>query len=428
LVRDLFSGAKKAKDDNMEYSEKYLHLGERLDPDRHVVCSYKVRTDLPMRQAAAAIATEQSTGTWTGVSTLTEKVFEAYGAKVIDIKGDVAVIAYPVEDFSLDVGGVPQILSVISGNLFGLDALKGVRLEDCTFPPCILKEFKGPKFGVEGMRRILKRPTKPLVGTIVKPKIGLPPSGYANYIYESGMGGLTNGKDDETLVNQRFCPLEERVVAVAEAIDRVKQETGHTIIHAINVSTRGDEILEVAERAQQLGAKELMVDVLTSGFAAVQTLAEDPSIKVPIHVHRTMHAAFTRSKEHGVAWSVMAQLVRMCGGDALHIGTYGVGKMQGDPKEDLASQHACQNKMGKLRPVMCVASGGVHPALVHKIIHIAGKNVQIQAGGGVAGHPMGVRGGAKAMVQAVDAAVAGIDPEKYAKGHEELRLALQKWG
>jgi ribulose-bisphosphate carboxylase large chain len=77
---------------------------------------------------------------------------------------------------------------------------------------------------------------------------------------------------------------------------------------------------------------------------------------------------------------------------------------------------------------MCVASGGVHPALVHKIIHIAGKNVQIQAGGGVAGHPMGVRGGAKAMVQAVDAAVAGIDPEKYAKGHEELRLALQKWG
>ncbi|HTY47159.1 MAG TPA: RuBisCO large subunit C-terminal-like domain-containing protein, partial [Methanomassiliicoccales archaeon] len=354
--------------------------------------------------------------------------FDAYGGRVIDIKGDTTTIAYPIADFSFEVGGVPQILSVIAGNLFGLDALQGVRLEDCFFPPSVLKEFKGPKFGVDGMRKMLKRPEKPLVGTIVKPKIGLPPSGYADYIYQSGMGGLTNGKDDETLVDQEFCRLEERVVAIAEAIDRVKSETGHVMMHAINVTTRGDKIVEVAERAQQLGASEIMVDVLTAGFAAVQALAEDPSIKVPIHVHRTMHAAFTRDKSHGVAWSVMSQLVRMCGGDALHIGTFGVGKMKGDPHDDLASLHACQDKMGRLKPVMCVASGGVHPALVHKLLEIGGMNLQIQAGGGVAGHPKGVRGGAMAMSQAVDAAFAKIPPESYAKDHEELRLALQKWG
>ncbi|HVO77480.1 MAG TPA: RuBisCO large subunit C-terminal-like domain-containing protein [Methanomassiliicoccales archaeon] len=412
----------------MEYSEKYLHLGERVDPDSHIFCTYKIRTELDMKQAAAAIATEQSTGTWTGVSTLTDKVFEAYGAKVVEIRGDQAVIAYPVADLSLDIGGVPQILSVIAGNLFGLDVLSGVRLEDCVYPHSVISKFKGPKFGVKGMRSILKRPTKPLVGTIVKPKIGLPPKGYGDYIYEAGKGGLTNGKDDETLVDQQFCPLEERVVAVAEALDRVKHESGHVMMHAINVSSRADRIVEVAERAQQLGASELMVDVLTSGFAAVQALAEDESIKVPIHVHRTMHGAFTRDKSHGIAWSVMAELVRMCGGDALHIGTYGVGKMHGDPKEDLASQHVCQDKLGRLKPVMCVASGGVHPALVHRLIEIGGKDIQIQAGGGVAGHPMGVRGGARAMVQAVDAAIEGIGPEKYAKGHEELRLALQKWG
>ncbi|HOK28936.1 MAG TPA: RuBisCO large subunit C-terminal-like domain-containing protein, partial [Methanomassiliicoccaceae archaeon] len=337
------------------------------------------------RKAAVAIATEQSTGTWTGISTLNDTILERYGAKVTDISGNVATIAFPADDFSIDIGGIPQVLSVIAGNLFGLEALKGVRLEDVFFPRSILEQFKGPKFGIQGMRDILKRPKKPLVGTIVKPKIGLPPQGYADYIYESGMGGLTNGKDDETLSNQRFCPLEDRVVAVAEAIDRVKDETGHTMMHAINVSTNGHQILEVAERAQELGASELMVDVITCGFAAVQALAEDPSIKVPIHVHRTMHGAITRNPDLGIAMVVFSKLVRMCGGDALHVGTFGVGKMSGAADEDLANQKACVDTGVPYKPVMPVCSGGMHPALVEPLVKITGLDVQIQAGGGVAG-------------------------------------------
>jgi len=412
----------------MEYSEKYLHLGERIDLDTHVVCKYKVKTDLPMKRAAAAIATEQSTGTWTGLTTLHEDVFSRLSGKIIDIKGNVVTVAFPAEDFSLDVGGVPQILSVIAGNLFGLEILKGVRLEDVEFPRSILDAFKGPKFGIQGIRNILKRPEKPLVGTIVKPKIGLSPKETAAYIYEAGMGGLTNGKDDETLVDQKFCPLEERVVAVAEALDRVKSESGHVMIHAINVSTRGDRIVEVAEKAQKLGATEIMVDALTCGFAAVQALAEDPSIKVPIHVHRTMHAAITRSKDHGIAMRPMAKLIRMCGGDALHVGTFGVGKMMGDPREDLETQRVCADKEIGYRPMISVCSGGVHPSLVPKLVEIAGQDIQIQAGGGVAGHPEGIRAGAAAMAQAVDAASQGIPLNVYAKDHRELGIALERWG
>lgn len=412
----------------MEYSEKYLHLGESVDPDANVICKYKIKTNLDMKLAAAAVATEQSTGTWTGVSTLNEEIFERYSGKVTDITGDIATIAFPAEDFSMDIGGVPQILSVISGNLFGLEALQGVRLEDVFFPKSILREFKGPKFGIEGMRDILKRPAKPLVGTIVKPKIGLPPKGMADYIYEAGMGGLTNGKDDETLSNQKFCPLEDRVVAIAEAIDRVKQETGHVMIHAINVSTKGHEILEVAERAQELGASELMVDVITCGFPAVQALAEDPSIKLPIHVHRTMHGAITRNPDLGVAMVVFSKLSRMCGGDALHVGTFGVGKMKGSPDEDLANQRACIDPGVPYKAVMPVCSGGMHPALIEPLVKITGTDVQIQAGGGVAGHPGGIRGGAKAMVQAVDAAFAKVPFSEYAKDHQELQEAMTKWG
>lgn len=412
----------------MEYSEKYLHLGETVDPDAYVICKYKIVTEMDIRLAAAAVATEQSTGTWTGISTLNDEIFERYHGRVTDIDGNVATIAYPAEDFSLDIGGVPQVLSVIAGNLFGLEGLKGVRLEDVEFPRSMLSEFKGPKYGIPGLRSALKRPKKPLVGTIVKPKIGLPPQGMADYIYEAGMGGLTNGKDDETLSNQRFCPLENRVVAIAEAIDRVRSQTGNEMMHAINVSTRGDQILEVADRAQELGATELMVDVITCGFAAVQVLAEDPSIKLPIHVHRTMHGAITRNKDLGVSMQVFSKLVRMCGGDALHVGTFGVGKMKGTSTEDLANQRACVGPELPYERVMPVCSGGMHPALIEPLMKITGPDVQIQAGGGVAGHPGGVRGGARAMAQAVDAAYEGIPFSVYSRDHEELREAINKWG
>ena len=407
-------------------SYSYLHLGEPEDPDKYVVCKYRVTTDLPMEKAAEAIAAEQSTGTWTGISTLDSGIFESLGARITRIEGDVITVEFPAEDFSIEVGSVPQILSVIAGNLFGLGALKGVRLEDVTFPGSITSQFKGPKFGADGLRKVLGRPEKPLVGTIVKPKIGLSPKRTAEYVYEAGAGGLTNSKDDETLVDQPFCPIEARTVAVAEALDRLEDE-GHLMVHAINVSTRGDKIVELAEKVQGWGAKQIMVDVITCGFGAVQALAEDPSIKVPIHVHRTMHGAFTKDPLHGVAMLPLTKLVRMCGGDALHIGTLGAGKMSAGAHDD-GNLVACLGDDVPYKTVMPVCSGGVYPGIVADIVERAGMNVQIQAGGGVAGHPNGVRCGAMAMSQAVDAAFAGVPVEEYAKDHKALAIALEKWG
>ncbi|MBO5519817.1 MAG: ribulose 1,5-bisphosphate carboxylase large subunit [Candidatus Methanomethylophilus sp.] len=406
----------------------YMALGEEIDKDAYVVCKYRVTTDLPMEKAAEAIAAEQSTGTWTGISTLNDEVFTKYAAKVTAIDGDMVTIAFPEEDFSIRVGAVPQILSVISGNLYGLSALKGVRLEDVEFPKGILKQYKGPKFGDAGLREILHRPEKPLVGTIVKPKIGLSPKDTAKYIYEAGSGGLTNGKDDETLVDQAFCPIEDRTKAVAEALDRLREE-GHYMVHAINISTNGQDVRELAEDVQKWGASQLMIDVLTCGYGAIQAVAEDPKIKVPIHVHRTMHAAMTKDPTNGISMRVIAKLVRMCGGDALHIGTLGVGKMEGAITEGKQNQLACQSDDVPYKKVMPVCSGGMYPGIVPAVIKAAGtNNLQIQAGGGVAGHPEGVRAGAMAMCQAVDSAFEGVDIEKYAETHHELRLALDRWG
>lgn len=407
-------------------SYSYLHLGEPEDPDRNVVCRYWVTTDLPIEKAAEAIAAEQSTGTWTGISTLDHGIFDTLGARITSIDGDMVTCEFPAEDFSIENGAVPQILSVIAGNLFGLGALKAVRLEDVTFPKSILEQFKGPKFGAEGIRKALHRPEEPLVGTIVKPKIGLSPEKTAEYVYEAGSGGLTNSKDDETLVDQAFCPIEDRTVKVAEALDRLEEE-GHYMMHAVNVSTRSDRIVELAEKVQGWGAREIMIDVITCGYGCLQALAEDPSIKVPIHVHRTMHGAFTKDPLHGVNMLALTKLVRMVGGDALHIGTLGVGKMSAGAHDD-SNLRACLGDDVPYKAVMPVCSGGVHPGLVAEIIARSGMNVQIQAGGGVAGHPGGVRAGAMGMSQAVDAAFKGIPVAEYAETHPELRAALEKWG
>lgn len=424
----------------MRYGDlRYLKLEEEMDKERYVVCEYYFETTLPRENAANAIAAEESTGTWTKATTLTDDIFDRLGAWVTDIRdmgkkkvGDEVLntakttINYPIEEFSIDIGHIPQILSVVSGNLYGLEELKNVRLSSCRLPREIVKQFPGPRFGIDGLRGVLKRKERPLVGTIVKPKIGLDPDQTAEYVYKCGMGGLTNSKDDETLVNQKFNPLFERTNKIAEAIDRVRDETGHRMVHAINVSTYAKDIVEVAERAVEEGATQLMVDVLTAGYGALQMIAE-ADLGVPIHVHRTFHAAFTKSPVHGMAMEVVALLSRLSGGDALHIGTFGVGKMHGSPEEDRRSLDLIVDDM-PLKRMMPVSSGGMHPGLVERLTEISGMDVQIQAGGGVAGHPGGVLAGAKAMSQAVDAVYKGYSLPAYAGDHEELKIALDKWG
>ena len=404
----------------------YLALDEKLDEEEYIICEYTVKSELDIKTAGKRIAEEESTGTWTHPTTLSEDIFEKYGAKVTVAEGNTVRIGYPIIDFSGDIGGIPQILSIIAGNLFGLEALEGVRLVHLELPSKIVKQYPGPQFGITGIRDILNRPERPLIGTIVKPKIGLPPKEFSEYVYQAGKGGLTNSKDDETLVDQDFCPLEERVSEVSEKLDLLEEE-GHEMIHAHNISTSTHKILEAADIALENGARQLMIDVLTVGFSGLRALAEDPSVNVPIHVHRAMHGAMTKNPVHGISMPVIAKIVRMAGGDALHIGTYGAGKMHADVDEELKSKETLLGNMHGLRKMMPVASGGLHPGLMSELIKMSGMEVQIQAGGGVSGHPNGVEAGAKALRQAVDAVFEGIDLKEYAEEHEELKKALEKW-
>ena len=212
-----------------------------------------------------------------------------------------------------------------------------------------------------------------------------------------------------------------------EKINRIKEESNRTVLYAVNITTGAEEILERADQVIERGANMLMIDVLTAGFSALQTLRNDESINLPIHVHRTMHGAITRNKKHGIAMLPLAVLVRLCGGDQLHTGS-ARGKMESDIKEVKEIDNFLKSDWHGFEKTFPVSSGGLYPGVVHYEIEAFGNDVILQAGGGIHGHPDGTIAGAKAMRQAVDAAMKKIPVEKYSMEHKELARALQKWG
>jgi len=410
----------------------FLARPEEIDPDRHVTATYLVESDLPLQEAGVQIATEESVGTWTELTTLTPWAAETLPAKVFrwdDGQKGLVSIAFPTALFDLEKGGIPNVLSIVAGNLFGLSALRNVRLLDLEFPKAAIEAFPGPRFGIDGIRERVStlENQRPHLGTIVKPKVGLNPKQTAQVAYEAAVGGVDFIKDDETLSNQAFCRLDERTSAVMEALDRARSETQRQVFYAVNVTSNVADLLEMAETAKSHGANMLMIDVLTAGFSAVQMLAEDPSIGLPLHVHRTMHAAFTRNPKHGIHPFVLLKLVRLAGGDQMHTGT-GAGKMEKAVAEVKRGAEFLRQPWFGLRNVFPVASGGVHPGIVAANLDILGRDCVINAGGGIHGHPKGTRSGARAMRQAIDAHMQGIPVGVYAKSHEELRLALETWG
>jgi ribulose-bisphosphate carboxylase large chain len=384
-----------------------------------LVAKYYVETDLPIQKAAEAIAAEQSTGTWTAVRGQDNPL----AARVILAEGNSVEIGFPEELF--EPGNIPQYLSVVAGNLFGLSDLRKVRLQDVIFPESLLCAHKGPRFGIDDARKILKVHGRPLIGTIVKPKVGLDPAGTAAVAAAAVRGGLDLVKDDETLTDQSFCPLIPRLEAVMNALDRVETQTGKKAFYAVNVTAGADKILERAEQAVDHGANMVMIDVLTAGFSALEELSQN--LNVPVHVHRTMHGAFTRDKRHGIAMLVISKLVRMMGGTNLHTGSY-MGKMARETLENDLSRDALREDWHGYKRVFPVASGGVYPAKVHGNLDGYGIDCIIQAGGGVHGHPDGTTAGARAMVQAADAWRMQIPLKEYAKDHKELETALKFWG
>ncbi len=428
--------------EKIEWYHEFIDKNYKLKKDDiKVLFYYEPAEGITNEDAIGRIASESSSGTWT---TLTElpKLLPKVKAYAYEYDNNYVKIAYPIIDF--EKGSVPGLASAICGNIFGMKALKNLRIIDAELPMEYIKGFKGPKYGIDVIKKIFKRKSGPVTSVVPKPKIGYTAEEHAKKVgYAVWTGGIDCCKDDENLTSQSFNKFETRVKFLAKYRDKAMKETGEVKDAFINVTSPNlKEFEKRVKLVHNYGFKYFMIDMVVSGFTTVGTAVELAyDYNMAIHGHRAMHSMFTRNPKHGMTMLFLAKLMRLIGVDQIHTGT-GVGKLEGSAESIMAMEKMLMNqevdkienvrtsqKWGKIKPVLPFSSGGLHPGILPQVFDIYGTtDIGLQVGGGTLGHPDGAEAGAKAVMQAIEAYKQKISLEEYAEKHRELKRALEKWG
>lgn len=422
--------------------------------------------------AATEVAAESSTGSNLEVGTATDfsHSLDALVYKV-DEQKKLVWIAYPWRLFDRG-GNIQNILTYIVGNVFGMKEAKALKLLDVWFPAEMLEQYDGPACNIDNLRKYLDVYGRPILGTIIKPKMGLTASQYAEVCYDFWSGGGDFVKNDEPQADQDFCPYDHMVKDVKQAMDKAVKETGRKKVHSFNISAADFDTMikraELIKNTFEPGSYAFLVDGITAGWTAVQTIRRRYP-DVFLHFHRAMHGAFTREENPiGFTNLVLAKFARLAGASGIHVGTSGVGKMAGSPDEDLIASRALlkfksegyffSQEWGKISSVdkdlarletedetnslnlndelwrgikksTPILSGGLNPTKLKAIIDIMGTVDFITTmGAGVHAHPDGTKAGAMAVLQACEAYQKKIDINEYAKDHKELARAIEFFG
>lgn len=401
-------------------------------------------------EAAAAVAGESSTATWTVVWTDLLTACDLYRAKAYRVdpvpnsnEQYFAYISYDIDLF--EEGSIANLTASIIGNVFGFKAVKALRLEDMRIPVAYLKTFQGPATGVIVERERMDKFGRPLLGATVKPKLGLSGRNYGRVVYEGLKGGLDFLKDDENINSQPFMRWRERYLFAIEGVNRAIAATGEIKGHYLNVTAGTmEDMYERAYFAKELGSIICMID-LVIGYTAIQTMAiwarKNDMI---LHLHRAGNSTYSRQKNHGMNFRVICKWMRMAGVDHIHAGTV-VGKLEGDPLmikgfyNTLLESHLDINlpqglffeqDWASLRKVLPVASGGIHAGQMHQLLDYLGEDVILQFGGGTIGHPDGIQAGAIANRVALEVMVLARNEGRdyVAEGPQILREAAKTCG
>jgi ribulose-bisphosphate carboxylase large chain len=418
--------------------------------DSDVLCAFRItpQEGVDPVEAAAAVAGESSTATWTVVWTDRLTTFDHYQAKCYKVEAVpntdgqwIAWIAYDLDLF--EEGSIANLTSSIIGNVFGFKPLKALRLEDMRIPTHYVKTFQGPAHGIVMEREHLNKFGRPLLGATTKPKLGLSARNYGRVVYEALRGGLDFTKDDENINSQPFMRWRDRYLFCMEAVNRAQAATGEIKGHYLNVTAGTmEEMYERAEFAKELGSVIVMID-LTIGYTAIQSMSKWCRANgMILHLHRAGHGTYTRQKNHGVSFRVIAKWMRLAGVDHIHAGTV-VGKLEGDPNmiagyydvlrlnsitADPVKGLYFDQEWASMPGVMPVASGGIHAGQMHQLLHYLGEDVVLQFGGGTIGHPMGIAAGAEANRVALEVMVKARNEGRgyFAEGDEILKKAAKK--
>lgn len=384
---------------------------------------------------AEGIALGLTIGSWTDLPLLEQEQLKKHKGEVVsveefpevphplktdEIKAHITV-SYPSANFSADL---PAILTTVFGKL-SLDGK--IKLLDLDFEEALLKQFPGPRFGIEGIRGLLNAHGRPLVMSIFKGVIGRDLDYLTAQLRQQALGGVDLVKDDEILFDNPLTPFEQRITAARAVLQEVYAETGHRTLYAVNLSGRTSQLRDKARRARELGADALLFNVHAYGLDVLQEIAEDRDIGLPLMAHPAFSGAFTSSPSYGVAAPLaLGKLTRYAGADfSLFPSPYGSVAMEKTAALALGKQLTLTSLVKQTFPV---PSAGIHPGLVPLLVNDFGIDSIINAGGGVHGHPDGAAGGGKAFRQAVDAVLQNQTLENASLQHRELKTALELWG
>lgn len=417
--------------------------------DDRIRATYWIETPFPLDAAVGVLAGEQSCGTFARLPGETDALREVAGAVVERITpldtvdqpslpmralptklGDTPryqraeiEISWPLANLGTSL---PNLLATVAGNLFELREFSGLRLLDMQLPAAFADAYGGPQFGIGGTRELLGIQGRPLIGTIIKPSVGLTPQETAALVRQLVDAGIDFIKDDELQANGPHSPLQARVDAVMPVLREYAERTGHRVMYAFNITDELDAMRSHHDYILQAGGNCVMVTVAAVGLPALAWLRKHSQL--PIHGHRAGWGLYSRSPFIGMDYSAYQQFWRLAGVDHLHVN--GLRNKFSEPDDSvLRSAQACVRPMFpaptrgcEVMPVF--SSGQTAEQVADTYLALGSTDLIYCCGGGIMAHPGGVPGGVQSLRDAWEAAVQGVDLDTHARNHPALAQAI----
>jgi ribulose-bisphosphate carboxylase large chain len=413
--------------------------------NERIHASYLIETADDPRRAAEVMAGEQSSGTFMPLPGETPELKERYGARIehLDVVEEVAEpslpgakagpvyrrarveLSWPLENLG---PSLPNLMATVTGNLFELKQFSGLRILDITLPPAFAAAYPGPAFGIEGTRHLTGVAKGPLIGTIIKPSVGLTPAATAEMVEALCDGGIDFIKDDELQADGPHCPFEDRARTVMAVIERHADRLGRKVMYAFNVTDDLDQMKRRHDLVRDLGGTCVMASLNSVGLVGMIELRRHSEL--PIHAHRNGWGYLSRHPLLGWSYPAWSKLWRLAGADHMHVN--GLRNKFAEADESvIEAAKSLLTPMWDEKPCIAMpvfSSGQSAAQAVDTFKAIGTTDLIFAAGGGIMGHPDGIAAGVRSLRQAWEAAVAGSTLENFAERYAELRSALAVYG
>ncbi len=389
----------------------YRQLSE-INKEDYFLVTYHLESSTNLAEAAWQVGCGQSIGNpnirneWE-----TDELFEKHSCLIIDdeerlrtLKTGTVIIAFPTINTDFETDGVSHVMVQILGGQLDIDIIQKCQVKDIEFPTSVLSSFKGPKFGISGIREFTKVKDKPILGSIIKPKTGISPHVLLEMVKQLVDGGVNFIKEDEILSNPAFCKIEDRVPLIMDYLQ------GKDVIYSVSIHSDYPYILDRVKKVHELGGNSVHVN-FWCGLGVYKSIRE---LDLPIFVHfqKSGDKILTnRNHDFHIDWTVVCKLAALMGVDFIHAGMIG-GYYKWEEQETMDAV-SILNRMNVMPALSC----GFHPGLTDFVTNTVGQDYMANVGGAIHGHPMGTTAGAKAMRQSID---KSYGPEYY--------TAVEKWG